>query len=81
MGQEKESETRLKDFNGFTVTMEMLALADPESIFLHCLPAHPNQEVTQEVLDSSHSRIWKQAENRMHSARGAIAFLLSDEGV
>ena len=81
MGQEKESETRLKDFNGFTVTMEMLALADPESIFLHCLPAHPNQEVTQEVLDSSHSRIWKQAENRMHSARGAIAFLLSNEGV
>ena len=81
MGQEKESETRLKDFNGFTVTMEMLALADPESIFLHCLPAHPNEEVTQEVLDSSHSRIWKQAENRMHSARGAIAFLLSKEGV
>ena len=80
MGQEKESETRLKDFNGFTVTMEMLALADPESIFLHCLPAHPNEEVTQEVLDSSHSRIWKQAENRMHSARGAIAFLLSNEG-
>ena len=81
MGQEKESRTRLNDFNGFTVTMEMLSLADPESIFLHCLPAHPNEEVTQEVLDSSYSRIWKQAENRMHSARGAIAFLLSNEEV
>ena len=81
MGQEKESATRLRDFNGFTVTMEMLLLADPESIFLHCLPAHPNEEVTQEVLDSSYSRIWKQAENRMHSARGAIAFLLSNEEV
>ena len=81
MGQEKESATRLRDFNGFTVTMEMLSLADPESIFLHCLPAHPNEEVTQEVLDSSYSRIWKQAENRMHSARGAIAFLLSSEEV
>jgi ornithine carbamoyltransferase len=81
MGQEKESVTRLNDFNGFTVTMEMLSLADPESIFLHCLPAHPNEEVTQEVLDSSYSRIWKQAENRMHSARGAIAFLLSSEEV
>ena len=81
MGQEKESATRLRDFNGFTVTMEMLSLADPESIFLHCLPAHPNEEVTQEVLDSSYSRIWKQAENRMHSARGAIAFLLSNEEV
>lgn len=81
MGQEAESATRLRDFNGFTVTMEMLSLADPESIFLHCLPAHPNEEVTQEVLDSSHSRIWKQAENRMHSARGAIAFLLSNEEV
>lgn len=79
MGQEKESATRLNDFNGFTVTMEMLSLADHESIFLHCLPAHPNEEVTQEVLDSSYSRIWKQAENRMHSARGAIAFLLSNE--
>ena len=81
MGQEKESATRLRDFNGFTVTMEMLSLADPESIFLHCLPALPNEEVTQEVLDSSYSRIWKQAENRMHSARGAIAFLLSSEEV
>ena len=58
MGQEAESATRLRDFNGFTVTMEMLSLADPESIFLHCLPAHPNEEVTQEVLDSSYSRIW-----------------------
>ena len=81
MGQEAESATRLRDFNGFTVTMEMLSLADPESIFLHCLPAHPNEEVTQEVLDSSYSRIWKQAENRMHSARGALAFLLSNEEV
>ena len=81
MGQEKESATRLRDFNGFTVTKKMLSLADPESIFLHCLPAHPNEEVTQEVLDSSYSRIWKQAENRMHSARGAITFLLSNEGV
>ena len=81
MGQEKESATRLRDFNGFTVTMEMLLLADPGSIFLHCLPAHPNEEVTQEVLDSSYSRIWKQAENRMHSAKGAIAFLLGSEEV
>ena len=81
MGQEAESATRIRDFNGFTVTMEMLSLADPESIFLHCLPAHPNEEVTQEVLDSSYSRIWKQAENRMHSARGAIAFILSSEEV
>lgn len=81
MGQEKESATRLRDFNGFTVTKKMLSLADPESIFLHCLPAHPNEEVTQEVLDSSYSRIWKQAENRMHSARGVITFLLSNEEV
>tara|TARA_B100001778_G_scaffold325268_1_gene320555 strand:- start:473 stop:1369 length:897 start_codon:yes stop_codon:yes gene_type:complete len=81
MGQEKEIATRLRDFNGFTVTKKMLSLADPESIFLHCLPAHPNEEVTQEVLDSSYSRIWKQAENRMHSARGVITFLLSNEEV
>ena len=78
MGQEKESTERLRDFEGFTVTMEMLSLADPESIFLHCLPAHPNQEVTQEVLDCPNSRIWKQAANRMNSARGALMFLLED---
>ena len=74
MGQ-KRKRNGLKDFNGFTVTMEMLALADPESIFA-LFTVHPNEEVTQEVLDSSHSR--KQAENRMHSAS---SLLLSNEGV
>jgi len=45
---------------------------------MHCLPAHPGEEATREVLDGRSSRIWKQAENRMHSARGLLMFLLPE---
>ena len=80
MGQEQEISKRLEDFNGFTVTSEILENAQEKCIFLHCLPAHPGEEVTREVLNSDKSRIWKQAENRMHSARGLMIFL-ADEGM
>ena len=80
MGQEQEISKRLEDFNGFTVTSEILENAQEKCIFLHCLPAHPGEEVTREVLDSDKSRIWEQAENRMHSARGLMIFL-ADEGM
>ena len=53
-----------------------MAKAAPEAIFLHCLPAHENEECTREVLDAPYSRIWPQAENRMHAARGLMHFLL-----
>ena len=53
-----------------------MSQAAPDAIFLHCLPARPGLEVTEEVLYGPQSRIWQQAENRMHAARGLLAFLL-----
>ena len=76
MGQEDEKDQRLRDFGGFTVTDTLLGLASKNSIFLHCLPAHPGEEVTRSVLDSNRSRIWAQAENRMHAARGFLVYAL-----
>ena len=76
MGQEEEAAIRLPIFAPFQVDAELLGHAAPEAIFLHCLPAHRGQEVTDEVLDGPQSRIWAQAENRMHAARGLLAWLL-----
>ena len=57
-----------------------MALAAPDAIFLHCLPAHRNEEVTDAVLDGDRSRIWVQATNRMHAARGALAWRAQENG-
>lgn len=76
MGQESESARREKDFAGWTVTSETMALAKASAIFMHCLPAHREMEVASEVIDGPSSRIIRQAHNRMHAARGALAFLM-----
>jgi ornithine carbamoyltransferase len=76
MGQEAESARRRSDFSGFTVDESLMAQAANDAIFLHCLPAHRGEEVTDEVLEGPRSRVWPQAENRMHAARGAVAWLL-----
>lgn len=78
MGQEAETEKRLRDFEGFGITSELLRNAAPEVAFLHCLPAHRGEEVTDEVVDGPSSHVWKQAENRMHAARGLLAWLLTE---
>jgi len=75
MGQESETERRLRDFVGFQVDESMMAVADPEAIFMHCLPAHRGVEVAAEVIDGPASRVVRQAHNRMHAARGLLAFL------
>lgn len=80
MGQEEERQARLDAFTGYTVDDELVAGLAPGGIFLHCLPAHPGEECTRETLDGPASRIWAQAENRMHAARGALAFLLGERG-
>lgn len=80
MGQEAEAEQRRRDFEGFQVDDRMMDLAAVGAIFLHCLPAHRNEEVTDAVLDGPRSRIWVQAANRMHAARGAIAWLMQENG-
>jgi ornithine carbamoyltransferase len=81
MGQEDEKEARAKAFEGYTVTAQLLAFARPEAVFLHCLPAHRGQEVTDDVLDGSQSRIWPEAENRLHAARATLGFLLTKSTV
>lgn len=74
MGEEHMRDEKLRAFEGFQVTAEMLDLA-PGAIFMHCLPAHRGEEVTDEVLDGPRSRIWPQAANRLNAARGALWFL------
>jgi ornithine carbamoyltransferase len=77
MGQEAEAAVRNEAFAGFLVDDELMSRAAPTAIFLHCLPAHRGQEVTTTVIDGPQSRVWQQAENRMHTARGLLSFLLS----
>lgn len=67
MGQEEESAARRTAFAGFTVDAALMERADPGAVFLHCLPAHRDEEVTAEVLESSRSAVFDQAENRLHS--------------
>jgi ornithine carbamoyltransferase len=76
MGQESESAEREAVFAGFEVTNEIMSLADSHAIFMHCLPAHRGQEVSPSVIDGPQSKIYPQAHNRMHAARGVLAFLM-----
>jgi ornithine carbamoyltransferase len=76
MGQESESAEREAVFTGFEVTNEIMSLADSNAIFMHCLPAHRGQEVAPSVIDGPQSKIYQQAHNRMHAARGVLAFLM-----
>ena len=76
MGQEKESAQRLNDFQGFQINEQLLAEADPQHIVLHCLPAHRGEEITDAVMDGPHSRVFDQAENRLHAQRAILALLM-----
>jgi ornithine carbamoyltransferase len=78
MGQEAETAERLKLFPPYQVNGALLARAKPETIILHCLPAHRGEEITDEVADSPHSLIFQQAENRLHAQKGILALLLAD---
>ncbi len=77
MGQEAEAEARRNAFRGYTVDAELMKLADAQAIFLHCLPAHRGEEVTPEVIDGPQSRVWDEAENRLHVQKALLATLLS----
>ncbi len=76
MGQEGEAEARLQAFRGYQVTSELMAIADPSAIFMHCLPAHRGEEVTEEVFEGSQSRVFEEAENRLHVQKALMAFLM-----
>ena len=76
MGQEEEAKKREKVFPPYQVNQDLLKLADPKVIVLHCLPAHRGQEITDEVADGPHSRLFTQAENRMHAQKAILIELL-----
>ncbi|NNE75155.1 MAG: ornithine carbamoyltransferase [Acidimicrobiales bacterium] len=80
MGQEAETEQRLQDFEGFMIDETLMGAAAARSVFLHCLPAHRGEEASADVIDGARSRIWVQAENRMHAARGLLGWLLGEAG-
>jgi len=76
MGQEEEAETRLRVFQRFMVDDALMARADKDAIFLHCLPAHRGEEVSASVIDGPQSRVWDQAENRLHVQKAILATLM-----
>jgi ornithine carbamoyltransferase len=76
MGQETESDARMPVFWPYQVNQELLTLTDPNSIVLHCLPAHRGEEITDDVLEGSKSRVWDQAENRMHAQKALLVSVL-----
>jgi ornithine carbamoyltransferase len=75
MGQEAEKRERLQQFEGYMVDTDMMALADPQAVFMHCLPAYRGIEVAADVIDGPQSVVFQQGHNRLHAARGAMAFL------
>jgi ornithine carbamoyltransferase len=76
MGQETEAEARRNAFKGYTVDAELMRLADPNAIFLHCLPAHRGEEVSNDVIEGKQSRVWDEAENRLHVQKALLATLM-----
>jgi ornithine carbamoyltransferase len=76
MGQEAEAAERTKAFEGWIVTDEVMDAAGPHALFFHCMPAHRGDEVTASVMDGPRSRAIQQGHNRMHAARGLLAYLL-----
>jgi ornithine carbamoyltransferase len=75
MGQEAESQIRLKAFQGFQINAQLVDEAKSHAIVLHCLPAHRGQELTDEVADGKHSAIFPQAHNRLHAQKGILAYI------
>ena len=76
MGQEEEQEVRAKAFRGYIVDGALMRLAQPSAIFLHCLPAHRGEEVSEEVFEGPQSRVWDEAENRLHVQKALMATLM-----
>ena len=76
MGQEEEQEQRARAFTGFIVDDALMSTAAADAIFLHCLPAHRGEEVTEAVIEGPRSRVWDEAENRLHVQKALMAMLM-----
>lgn len=77
MGQEQEADKRMAVFMPYQVDQALMALAAPDALFMHCLPAHRGEEVTAEVLDGAQSVVWEEAGNRLHAQKALLEFLLA----
>jgi ornithine carbamoyltransferase len=77
MGHEAEQEERIKAFKGFQINTELLKLADPEAVVMHCLPAHRDEEITDEVVEGKQSIIFNEAENRLHVQKAILVTLMA----
>jgi ornithine carbamoyltransferase len=76
MGFEAENEERKKDFEDWQVDAEMMKAARKDALFMHCLPAHRGEEVSKQVIDGRQSVVWEEAENRLHTQKALMEFLL-----
>ena len=79
MGQENEQNTRARRFAQYMVTRSLLDKADPDVLFMHCLPAHRGEEISYDLLDDPRAVVWDEAENRLHAQKALMEFLLKDK--
>ena len=76
MGQESEKEKRIALFSPYQVNGRLMSRAKPDAVFMHCLPAHRGEEVSEDVLEGRQSAVWDEAENRLHAQKALLTFLL-----
>ena len=76
MGQEDEQKAREKAFSGYQINPELLALADKDALFMHCLPAHRGEEISADMMEHPASVVWDEAENRLHAQKALLEFLI-----
>lgn len=79
MGQEAQAFSRIPVFQPYQINEQLLSIADPKAVVLHCLPAHRGEEITDAVMEASQSRVWDQAENRLYAQKALLASLLGAE--
>ena len=77
MGQEEEKQDRIRAFEGFCINQALMQKAHSNAIFLHCLPAYRGYEVGEEVIEGAQSRVWQEANNRLHIQKGIMLWLLA----
>ncbi|MFB2537685.1 MULTISPECIES: ornithine carbamoyltransferase [unclassified Acinetobacter] len=81
MGQEEEQQKRIKAFANYQVNEQLMTFAKPDCLFMHCLPAHRGEEISENMLDHQGSVVWDEAENRLHAQKALIEFLFHQQGV
>ena len=79
MGEEAEYAIRSKPFRDYQVNDELMALAEPDALFQHCLPAYRGKEVTASVIDGPQSVVWDEAENRLHAQKALLTWLIGQQ--